>query len=55
MSGNSLGYLKGKMGLKGKTKPGEMLTRMNEMKRDNLKQEVKTESKKVEATIKKII
>jgi hypothetical protein len=32
MAGSKIGYLKGKMGLKGKMKPGQMLTRMNEMK-----------------------
>ncbi len=32
MAGNQIGYLKGKMGLKGATKPGQMITRMNQMK-----------------------
>ena len=32
MAGSKIGYLKGKMGLKGKMQPGQMLTRMNEMK-----------------------
>jgi len=32
MAGNFMGSLKKKMGLKGKTKPGEMISRMNKMK-----------------------
>jgi len=32
MAGSQIGYIKGKMGLRGKTKPGEMITRMNKMK-----------------------
>lgn len=31
MSGNQMGSLKAKLGLKGKTKPGEMISKMNEM------------------------
>jgi hypothetical protein len=52
MSGNSLGYLKGKMGLKGKTAPGQMITAMNKMKGDSLK---KTMTAPINKTIKKII
>ena len=48
MSGNTIGYIKGKMGLKGKTKPGEMISRMNSMKGES-------RSKEVKGTIKKII
>ena len=47
MSGTSFGRVKAKLGLKGNTKPGEMISRMNEMK---TKADVK-----VESTIKKII
>jgi len=32
MSGSQMGYIKGKMGLRGSTKPGDMITRMNSMK-----------------------
>lgn len=32
MSGTSLGFLKGKLHLKGKTKPGEMISAMNKAK-----------------------
>lgn len=32
MAGNKMGSLKRKLGLKGKTKPGEMLSRMNSIK-----------------------
>lgn len=32
MSGNKMGSLKRKLGLKGATKPGEMISRMNSMK-----------------------
>ncbi len=50
MSGTPMGSLKAKLGLKGKTKPGEMISRMNKIKGDNLSKEVK-----IESTIKKII
>ena len=50
MSGTSFGRVKAKLGLKGKTKPGELNSRMNEMKTDKTKADVK-----VESTIKKII
>lgn len=50
MSGTSFGRVKAKLGLKGKTKPGELISRMNEMKTDKTKADVK-----VESTIKKII
>lgn len=53
MSGSSLGYIKGKMGLKGKTKPGDMISRMNKMKSDSLTKEVKLPQ--IKNTIKKII
>ena len=49
-SGTSFGRVKAKLGLKGKTKPGELISRMNEMKTDKTKADVK-----VESTIKKII
>jgi hypothetical protein len=54
MSGTSFGRVKAKLGLKGKTKPGEMISRMNEMKTSQTAKTVKADSK-VEATIKKII
>ena len=54
MSGTSFGSIKAKLGLKGKTKPGEMISRMNEMKQNNLGMTVKAASKVVQ-TIKKII
>ncbi len=47
MSGSKLGGLKKKLGLKGKTKPGEMISRMNKMKGESAKAE-KGESKKKE-------
>lgn len=44
--GTQLGYLKGKLGLKGKTKPGEMITRMNALKEKKAdKKESKTHEK----------
>ncbi len=49
MSGTQLGSLKSKLGLKGKTKPGDMITRMNKMKPGNIS------ASKVKETIKKII
>lgn len=52
MAGNSLGYLKGKMGLKGKTEPGQMISAMNKMKGDSLKKSI---SSSIKSTIKKII
>lgn len=36
--GTQLGYLKGKLGLRGKTKPGEMISRMNSMKKLTMKE-----------------
>lgn len=44
MSGNYMGAIKKKLGLKGKTKPGDMIARLNEMK-----------NPKIIKTIKKII
>lgn len=37
MAGTSMGNIKAKMGLKGKTKPGEMIGRMNDIKSGKLK------------------
>ena len=54
MAGNQLGYLKGKMGLKGKTSPGQMISAMNKMKGNALKKTVSAESS-IKNTIKKII
>lgn len=34
MAGNKLGALKAKLGLRGDTKPGEMITRFNNIKKD---------------------
>jgi len=36
MSGTSMGFLKGKMGLRGPTKPGDMISKMNAMKTKKL-------------------
>ncbi len=47
MAGNQLGAIKAKMGLKGPTKPGQLISRMNEMKGDKLSKEVKTVIKKI--------
>ncbi len=33
MAGNQMGALKSKLGLRGKTKPGEMISRMNSIKK----------------------
>lgn len=33
MAGNELGFLKRKLGLKGATKPGEMISKMNSIKK----------------------
>jgi hypothetical protein len=51
MSGNSLGALKKKLGLKGTTKPGEMIARMNALKNGKIEKP----TKKVAKIIKKII
>lgn len=48
-----MGSLKSKLGLKGNTKPGEMISRMNALKGESLKEAVKTESAKVISNIKK--
>ncbi len=53
MSGNPLGAIKAKLGLKGQTKPGEMISRMNQMKGKVLEKKSQEESKV--AVIKKII
>lgn len=53
MSGNSIGRIKAKMGLKGTLKPGELLNRMNEMKVQAMKPDIS--KAKVNSTIKKII
>jgi hypothetical protein len=37
MAGNKMGAIKKKLGLKGETKPGEMIQRMNEIKQEALK------------------
>lgn len=47
MVGNYMGAIKKKLGLKGKTKPGEMIAKWNELKNKP--------TSKVLATIKKII
>lgn len=46
-----MGYIKGKMGLKGKTEPGQMISAMNKMKGSALKKSISS----VKSTIKKII
>lgn len=46
-----MGAIKKKLGLKGKTKPGEMIAKWNEMKNNP----VKKVAPKVASTIKKII
>ena len=38
MAGNKMGYIKRKLGLKGKTKPGEMLSRLNALKSEEKKE-----------------
>jgi len=62
--GTKLGALKSKLGLKGLTKPGQMISRMNKMKSDTLKEKgekkepkgsERKEVKVVKKTIKKII
>ena len=35
-----MGSIKAKLGLRGKTKPGEMISRMNKMKQDKMKVDV---------------
>lgn len=42
MSGSKMGAVKRKLGLKGKTKPGEMMTRMNKIKNKGLIDMVKS-------------
>jgi len=53
MSGTTKGSLKKKLGLKGKTKPGDMIGKMNMLKGKQLKMGIA--SPKVAGTIKKII
>lgn len=50
MARNNIGRIKAKLGLKGPTKPGEMITRMNQMKTGSL-----STSKKVALKTKKKI
>lgn len=59
-----MGYIKGKMGFKGSTKPGEMISRMNQMKAGSasgvgrIEKAKMTKGKKggkIKASIKKII
>ena len=50
MKSNPIDAIKTKLGLKGETKPGEMITRMNKMKESVLKAKVG-----VKEIIKKII
>ena len=40
MAGNKLGSIKAKLGLRGKTKPGEMIARMNKIKNEKMKVDV---------------
>jgi hypothetical protein len=51
MSGNFLGALKKKLGLKGETKPGDMIKRMNDLNSGKIEKP----TKKVAKIIKKII
>jgi hypothetical protein len=41
MAGTKMGQIKAKLGLRGKTKPGEMIARMNKIKTDMLKVDIK--------------
>lgn len=41
MAGTKLGAIKAKLGIKGPTKPGEMIARMNKMKYEALKGNMK--------------
>ena len=43
-----MGSIKAKLGLKGKTKPGEMITRMNEIKNKKTKWEGSPADKKID-------
>jgi hypothetical protein len=40
MAGNKMGSIKAKLGLRGKTKPGEMIARMNKIKNEKTKVDV---------------
>ena len=55
MAGNQLGYLKGKMGLKGKTKAGDMISKMNAMKTAAMKPKKVAKKAVVKKIIKKVI
>jgi len=56
MSGNQIGYIKARMGLKGKTTPGQMISRMNEMKAGSGSGVGRIQkASKIKNTIKKII
>lgn len=43
-----MGRIKAKLGLRGKTKPGEMISRMNEIKNEANKPKPTTDGKKVQ-------
>ncbi len=53
MSGTPLGYIKSKLGLKGPTRPGQMIERMNAIKSGKIV--VAKPAPKVQEIIKKII
>ncbi len=40
MAGNKLGAIKAKLGLRGKTKPGEMIQAMNKIKSATIKKQM---------------
>jgi hypothetical protein len=40
MAGTKMGQIKAKLGLRGKTKPGEMIARMNKIKNEKMKVDV---------------
>lgn len=56
MAGNFMGPIKKKLGMRGKTKPGEMISRMNQMKAGSASGVGRLQkAKMVKKTIKKII
>ena len=55
MAGAQKGFLKRKLGLRGKTKPGDMIGAMNVLKGKQLKIGIASPKTKVASTIKKII
>lgn len=56
MAGNFIGSMKKKMGLKGKTKPGDMISAMNKMKGGSASGVGRLQkSKMIKKAIKKII